>query len=126
MGLFGFGKKDVQQSWLDRADAAYTKALIYGNSSAFDAFGTVDFCCELANRIAGGSKIFAGTEKYKKVTWVLKSKDKETRRKVFVKNVVYDTLKYACNVHLSVGNAYCEEWTVVYGEKTLVEDIQRC
>ncbi len=126
MGLFSFGRTDVKQSWLDRADAAYSKALIYGKASAFDAFGTVDFCCTLANRIAGGSKIFAGTEKYKKVEWHLKSKDAATRRKVYIKNVTYDQLKYARDVYVSIDDAYSEEWTVIYGDKPLVENIQRC
>lgn len=127
MGFFGFGSKDtVKQSWLSRADEAYTKALIYGNAAIFDNYGTVDFCSELANRILGGYRIFAGTEKYKKVSWVLKSKNKETHTKVYIKNVTYDSIKYARDIRVSVSNDYREEWTVVNNGTTLVENILRC
>lgn len=113
LGLFGglFKAADTHVGFLDKADAAYTKAFQTKNTAGLDTYFTRACLTKLLERIRMSEKAYSGLERYKHVNWKKLSDDGTTS--VYMKNVTYDNVQISKGISAAVGSNYCERWTIV-------------
>ena len=128
MGLFDSLKKSKSDNayirFLNKVDAAYTKAYQIKNASSLEPFCTRSCLVKQVERVRAGEKAYSGLERYKHVAWELLE---ETVSAINYKKVVtYDQIKISQGIVAPVGDNYEEVWVIdIANDPMKISEIRR-
>ena len=105
--LFKKSPADRCVSFLNEADAAYSRAFQIKNASGLERYFDRACLTVIVEKIRMAQKVYSGIDRYKVVTW-----DK-VNDSCYIKKVRYKDVEISKGIKAPVGDSYDEEWCVM-------------